>query len=270
MVDIYQVLKDRNPALADKLQPWGRFVLRAVTREKKLNRLLQKFEKLEPGDFCREILNEVGLKVSYRGIENLKKTENPVVCANHPMGGPEGLALIGCLWDKFGSLRVPANELLGILPPLKPIVIPVDANNPQRTHLDQLKKSFEEPSPMLFFPAGVTARMRGKKLKEYPWRSGFVTLSRKANRSIVPVRITGRNSWHFYTLHKVRKLLGISFNLEMSLLVDELFRQRGKSITCTFLTPVTLRTSKDGIGSLRDYDRELTSNLSYLCGSSYD
>jgi putative hemolysin len=54
----------------------------------------------------------------------------------------------------------------------------------------------------------------------------------------VPVHISGRNSALFYFIWRARTLLGIKPNLEMFLLVDELFKQRGTTIMLTIGQPL--------------------------------
>jgi putative hemolysin len=92
---------------------------------------------------------------------------------------------------------------------------------------------------VLMFPAGRTARFKRRVLTEYPWAKSFVRKSREHGRTIVPVHISGRNSALFYGIWRARTLLGIKPNLEMFLLVDELFKQRGSTITLTIGHPLT-------------------------------
>lgn len=52
------------------------------------------------------------------------------------------------------------------------------------------------------------------------------------------MHVSGRNSRFFYFIWRARTLLGIKPNLEMFILVDELFRQRGYTLTLTIRRPL--------------------------------
>ncbi|HOO85424.1 MAG TPA: glycerol acyltransferase, partial [Prolixibacteraceae bacterium] len=57
----------------------------------------------------------------------------------------------------------------------------------------------------------------------------------------------GTNSNRFYNLARLRKFLGIKFNIEMLFLVDKMFKQRGKKFTIHIGKPIpytTFDTSK--------------------------
>jgi putative hemolysin len=90
-----------------------------------------------------------------------------------------------------------------------------------------IQAMYASEQPILLFPAGRTARFRDHRLQDFPWAKSFVKKSREFQRPIVPVHISGRNSRFFYFIWRARTFLGIKPNLEMFLLVDELFKQRG-------------------------------------------
>src|SRR6266498_3442105 len=71
-----------------------------------------------------------------------------------------------------------------------------------------------------------------------PWQKSFIVKAVQHKRDIIPVHFEGRNTNFFYNLAKLRKFLGIKANLEMVLLVDEMFKQRKKLIRLTFGKPI--------------------------------
>ena len=56
------------------------------------------------------------------------------------------------------------------------------------------------------------------------------------------MHISGRLSKRFYAVARVRKFFGIKINFEMLFLVDEIFKQKGKSITITYGQPIDPET----------------------------
>jgi putative hemolysin len=236
-IDIDRLFAERNPSLRRRLTPVGIALLRAVIHERRLNRTVRDAETMTPAEFSRRTLRRLGIAVRVEGVANLRAAARPVVCANHPTGGVEGLALIGVLFDYLGGCKVPANDLLRLLPPLVPVVVPVRHGALTRERAGAIAELFAGDDPVLLFPAGVTARFRGTRLREAPWRHSFVTRARVSGRQILPVAVSGRNSRLFYAIHKLRRLFGIGLNIEMMMLVRELFRRGGETLVLRFLPP---------------------------------
>jgi putative hemolysin len=169
-IDIDRLFAERNPALRRRLTPVGMALLRFVIYERRLNRIIRNTDSMQPEEFARKILRRLGITVQVEGAENFKMARRPIVCANHPTGGIEGLALIGVLVEHLGRCKVPANDLLRLLPPLMPMVVPVRHGALTRERAGAIAELFEGDDPVLLFPAGVTARLRGRRLREAPWR----------------------------------------------------------------------------------------------------
>ena len=235
IIDIPRLLRERSPTLARRLPPGVTYLLQTVAHQELLNGVIRTSSRFSAGAFCEHLLRRLEITVTVENEEHLRNTGRPVVCSNHPTGGVEGLALISTLLRVRGACRVPANDLLCLVPPLASILVPVNRGNPTRDGMKAFVNTFSGDDPILVFPAGVTARMRGGVLREYPWESAFVTHARRADREILPVSVSGTNSRHFYLIHRLRRVLGLSVNLEMALLVDELLRRRGDTVVLRFL-----------------------------------
>ena len=61
-----------------------------------------------------------------------------------------------------------------------------------------------------------------------------ITRSKKYQRNVIPVFIDGELSNFFYRLANFRKFIGVKANVEMLYLVDELFRQKNKTMMIRF------------------------------------
>ena len=61
-------------------------------------------------------------------------------------------------------------------------------------------------------------------------------------REIIPCHIDGSNSNRFYNIANLRNKLGIKTNIEMLLLVDEIYKQKNKNLTITFGKPIPFNT----------------------------
>ncbi len=236
-IDVGSILADRSPSLRRRLTPLGIRLLRAAIHEREINAAVARYAGVSPADFAGAALSYLGISVRTEGLDHLHAASRPVVCANHPSGAIEGLALIDALCRHRGACRVPANDLLCLFAPLRPIIVPVRHGALSRASAAEFDSVFAGDEPILLFPAGVTARERGGRLREYPWRASFVTRARVFGRELLPVAVSGRNSPAFYTIHRLRRLFGVSLNIEMALLADEMFRRRGDTVVVRFLPP---------------------------------
>ena len=70
----------------------------------------------------------------------------------------------------------------------------------------------------------------------------FITQSRKYERDVVPVHMSGYNSKLFMFLTSFSKFIGLKFNIGMFMLVDELFKKQHKSFVITFGKPIPYST----------------------------
>ena len=66
----------------------------------------------------------------------------------------------------------------------------------------------------------------------------FITRAKKYKIPVVPIHIEGRLSNFFYNLSNIRENLGVKANIEMLYLVNELYKQKGKSIKITIGNPI--------------------------------
>lgn len=223
------LLRSKNPRLAARISPPVAWLLRSIVRESSLNRAVSETRECTGCAFVDAVLSRLEISVEVRNPERFPPSPRIVVCANHPTGGIDGLILMSILCKRYGSVRVPANDLLFVLPGLRELLVPVDKHGSNVAHLEAYREMYNSPHPVLIFPAGRTARPVGGVLREFPWNKAFMKQARLSGRLVVPVRLSGANSRRFYLLWRLRRALKIKANLEMFLLVDELLRRRGEN-----------------------------------------
>jgi putative hemolysin len=88
----------------------------------------------------------------------------------------------------------------------------------------------------------VSRLRKNGEIKDLVWKRSFIEKAIKYKTNVVPVYTEGRNTPFFYKLGYWRKKLGIKANLEMFYLVDELYKQKGKTITINFGKPISWKT----------------------------
>ena len=244
-IDLKEVIHEKAPTL--KIPQALLTVLGRIIHLRELNRGLASVEGTEGLDFVDAALRFFNLSYSLQGIP-VQDIERPVFVSNHPLGALDGLALIGAVGRSYGTVLCPANDFLGYIPHLKSLLIPVNKHGSKKRTRAPLMEAFESDTPIVTFPAGLCSRMRGGRVRDLKWQKSFVTLSKRYKRTIVPVFTSGRNSWRFYAAAKIREGLGLRFNAEMILLVDEMFRQRNKHLYSVVGRPIAASALSQDIG----------------------
>lgn len=243
-INIGEVLRQRLPRYSRMIP---RCVVRSLERtvcQDELNRLLRDNFPRRGADFCRGVLDDLGVTVRFHNTGNLPPKEHKRVLfvSNHPLGGLDGMALIDFVRNYYGmEPRFIVNDLLTAIEPLSDTFIPVNKHGAQsRQAIEALDEAFASDVPLLMFPAGLVSR-RGKKgvVADLEWQKMFITKARRYARDIIPLHFYGENSSFFYKFAKFRRRLGLKFNIEMIYLPREVFRSRGKTFDVVVGEPVS-------------------------------
>ena len=195
-------------------------------------------------DDCMEYL---GTKLNVKGLENLPDDSDGrlfTFVSNHPLGGPDGVALGHLLGHRYGGrIKYLVNDLLMNLHGLAPFFVPINKTGKQSRDFPRLvEAAFGSPNHIIMFPAGLCSRRIDGQIHDLPWQKTFITKSVETQRDIVPIRFDGRNSDFFYRIANVGKRLGLKFNIAMLYLVDELYKNRGKTFDVTIGKPIPYST----------------------------
>ena len=242
LLDVEEVL---GPKLLKKLPRFAVNFFKRRIHQDEINDCIMKAEHYCGAGFFDEALKYVGITYKMRGIENLDMSKKYVFACNHPLGGPEAL-IIGSLFRQIygDGFKVPSNQLLMNMKPLKEFFVPVNViSSKQSRDLGvKIAEMFSSDMQVLVFPAGLCARKIKGKVTEMPWKKMFVTQSRKYEKDIVPLHISGFNSKRFFFFSWLSRLLKLKFNLGMIFLVDELFNKKGQEFVITIGKPISYTT----------------------------
>lgn len=242
LLDVEKVL---GPKLMKKLPRFAVNFFKRRIHQDEINDCIMHAEHYKGAGFFDEALNYVGITFKIRGEENLDPGKKYLFAGNHPLGGPEAL-IIGSVFRRIygDGFKVPVNHLLANLKPLNEFFVPVRVygSNRNRELGEQIADMFSSDYQVLVFPAGMCARKIKGKVTEMPWKKMFITQSRKFERDVVPIHISGFNSRRFFFFTKLSTFLKLKFNLGMIFLVDELFNKKGQEFVVTFGKPVPYTT----------------------------
>ena len=255
-INVGEVLRQRIPR-------YWRFIPRGLVRwlertvcQDELNRLLRDNFPRRDADFCRGVLDDLGVTVNFHHLDNLppKELTRVLFVSNHPLGGLDGMALIDFVRTYYGvAPRFIVNDLLNAVEPLSDTFIPVNKHGTQsREAIRRLDDAFASDAPLLMFPAGLVSR-RGKDgtIRDLEWQKMFVNKSIRYRRDIIPVHFNGHNSSFFYKFARLRTRLGLKFNIEMIRLPAEVFLCKGSQFTITIGKTIGWNELEGGVSARR-------------------
>lgn len=238
-LDLDRVIGNKNPALLRMMPRFVKNYLKKVIHQDDLNEIVRNNWDQYGIDFLDACLAGFGVKVIYKGLENVSADGRWIVASNHPLGGLDGMALMWVIGKVRKDIVFPVNDLLMNIANLKELFIPINKHGSNSSNVRIIEDTFASDKAMLFFPAGLCSRKQKNGICDLEWKKSFIAKAKAYKRDIIPCFINGRNSDWFYNLARFRTFIGIKSNIEMLYLVDEMFRQRNKEIVITFGKPIS-------------------------------
>ena len=235
LIDVEKVIYSKNPVLLKTLPSFVIKYLKRIVHQDELNEFLELYGHLKNAELIYSGLQHFKIKYTVSGTENIPSEGRYIFVSNHPLGGLDGLVFIYELSKYFKDIKFPVNDILTNIENLNGIFLPVNKHGAQGKEAARLiDESYASDSQILYFPAGLCSRKKRGVIKDLVWHKSFITKAITHKRDIVPAFFSGRNSDFFYNLSNFRKFLGISVNIEMLYLADEMFKQKDKEIKLVF------------------------------------
>ncbi len=225
---------------------WMVRLLNRLLHIDEINECLDLYGDKEGVEFAQAIMNHLDITFDLRHLERIPREGSPIIIANHPLGGPDAMALIAAVGSVRDDILFPVNDFLMFIKQLKPIFVPIDKVHGNRNTADGINAAFAGENTMLYFPAGLCSRRVKGQIVDLQWKPTVIRKAIQHHRDLIPVHIEARNRRRFYTIANWRKRLGIKFNFEMALLPGEMFAQRGKTFRLTVGEPIPWQTLNDG------------------------
>ena len=233
-----ELIAEKNSKLAARIPGFVYGLINRLLHIREINEIIRRYGHLKGVPFIESVLQYFDVKVVLHGEENLPASGQCIFASNHPLGGFDGLMLIKAVSDRMGKSLFLVRDELTKIPPLASLFIPINKFGDQRRSANLINEAYESDSQILIFPAGLASRKIKGKIIDLAWQKHFIQKSIEYHRDVIPVYINGKNSWFFYWLANFRKMIGIRINLEMFLLSDELFKNRGKTFVISFGKPI--------------------------------
>lgn len=235
-IDLRAVLRSklgRKARFVPRCVPW---LLEKCINVHGLNWLLSHNHPKTGAEFCRGVCQDLEITVEGTAPYGMPEAANRrvLVVSNHPLGGLDGMALIDFFTVHYGGkVHFIVNDLLMHVQPLSDVFVPVNKHGAQSASaVADMHGALAGDDPVLIFPAGLVSRLHDDgTIADLEWKNSFINMAVKNNRDIVPVWFEGENTRFFYRLARLRKKIGLKFNIEMVRLPRELFAQKGKTLT---------------------------------------
>ena len=238
-IDIDKVLKEKSPRVYQFTPAIFLKKLRSLIHQEEFNEILNKLEGKKGLEFIEQGLDLIKVSSKTNGFENLPKNGGVVIVANHPLGGLDGATLMKEIGKIRRDIKFIVNDILNQFEPFNSLFMLVNKHGSNtRDSLIRLDELYQSDQCIVIFPAGLVSRKQKEKVEDLEWKKSFIAKVKKYNKPIFPVHISGQNSKRFYKTANIRKKMGIKINLEMLLLADEMFKQKGSTILLTMGKPI--------------------------------
>ena len=246
-VDINKILRDKA---GDKARYVPGFVvnwLKKIIHQDEINQFFVQEGDKQGVPWLDDALEFLDMTLHVEGRENLPAPDDGkryTFVSNHPLGGIDGVAIGQVLGHQYnGHIKYIVNDLLMNIHGLAPFFIGVNKFGKQGHNFAvQVDEMFNSDNNVIIFPADLCSRRNNGVIHDLPWKKTFVSKSVETHRDVVPMFFEGQNSNFFYRLANISKKLGIKFNIAMLFLVDEMFKNRGKTFTLHIGKPIPWQT----------------------------
>jgi putative hemolysin len=181
------------------------------------------------------ISDQLRLQVSAKGLERMPADGRAIAICNHPTGIADGIAIYDALKTVRPDVCFYANsDAHRVCPRFTDILIPVEWVEAKRTRektretLVLTRDAMEAERPLVIFPAGRLARREPDgRLCDPPWQTSAVSLARKYEAPIVPIRLSGPWSGLFHLFNR------FSTELRDMTLFHEFLNKQGRAFSVT-------------------------------------
>lgn len=246
-IDIDKILRDKMGAKAKFVPSFAVNWLKRILHEDEVNQFLWESRGLTGTEWLTECVRYLDMTLQIEGLENLPEKDDGKLytfVSNHPLGGQDGVALgsiIGKHYD--GKFRYLVNDLLLNLPGLKSVSIGINKTGKQSRDFPRMVEAgFQSDNHILMFPAGLNSRKINGKIHDLEWKKTFITKSVEYQRDVVPIFFGGRNSDRFYRIAHFSDKYVKKVNIAMLFLVDEMYRNVGKTFRVAIGKPIPWQT----------------------------
>ena len=195
--------------------------------------------------FVTDLLDRQGIIRITENEEVLDLFQNQafITVSNHPFGHIDGIIIISVVASKRKDFRMMVNWMLNRIDTMEENFIGVNPYS-KDSKMANVKSSFggmkqclehlKEGHPLGFFPAGGVSTSHLTYTEDREWQTPVLKLIKKAHVPVVPIYISGTNSWLY-------RFLGfIDWRIRTIRLLHEVTNKKKKKIYIRFGNPISV------------------------------
>ena len=247
VIDVEKIMRSRMGKSADKVPGFLIAYLKKILHEDQINGFLNEHDDIVGTPWLEACVEYLQMTLNLEGVENLPAKDDGkfyTFVSNQPLGGIDGVALGSIIGKHYDSnFRYLVNDFLMNLPGLAPLCIGINKTGSQsRNFPAMVEEGFQSNMHMMMFPAGLCSRKINGEIKDLAWKKTFISKSVQYQRDVVPIHFIGQNSNFFYRLANFSDKYIKKVNVAMIYLVDEMYKNVGKTFTIRFGKPIPWQT----------------------------
>ncbi len=211
-------------------------ILQRLLHVREINQFLQQHSDKKDFEFIEAVFDylDFSFVLSNKDYNRIPAEGKAICVANHPLGGLDALALLMGISQVRKDIKIIANDVLANISNLDNLLLPFDifSKRPQKSQVKAIENALLQDQLVIFFPAAEVSRFTLQGIRDKKWQKGALYFARKQQIPILPAFIKARNSFWFYFVSVFFK------SFSMFLLVQEVLKKRGKTITIKIGDPI--------------------------------
>lgn len=261
---IEELITERAQRLVAKpwLWRWLRAPVYKLLRYQKAVDMADQVKTMTGREAFKLVSDILAIRPEIEGLENVPKSGAAIIIANHPTGLADGAFVFDALNDHRPHHIFLANaDALRVMPHAEDIIIPVEWVVEKRTQaktrntLMSLKSALKDGKAVVIFPSGTLAKLSWRGLIDRQWNPTAISMAKKHDVPIVPLRIEARNSPLYYFFAAANK------ELRDITLFHELLNKHHSRPKLTFGPIIDPTTLPRGTDEATAYVREIVEKL---------
>ncbi|MBP1617443.1 MAG: hypothetical protein H6Q14_1270 [Bacteroidetes bacterium] len=227
---------------------FGNFLLKVlfkITGINKVNGVYDASKHLTGLDFVNDMLDRLGIKRVVENYEVFDPFEGKpfITVSNHPYGHIDGIISISVVGGKRRDFKMMVNWVLNQIDTMSEHFIGVNPYAKGNKMADmkssvggvkQCLEHLKAGHPLGLFPAGGVSSNHLTKTEDREWQPSVLRLIKKAKVPVIPMYISGNNSWIYRTLGF------IDWRIRTVRLLHEVTNKKGKTIYIRLGKPISV------------------------------
>ncbi|QSZ42597.1 diguanylate cyclase [Sulfurimonas aquatica] len=216
MSKIRETFYSKFPNLVKKLpKPITNFIIKlfqALFHEQTYINILSKNQHFHGVAFVEHVLDSLNISstVKQNELQNIPKTGRLLVIANHPTGAQDSFSLVQLIANmrEDKKVKILINDIMMGITQAAELIIPVNnlTGSITKASLKSINEALENEEAVIIFPAGLVNRLSVNGLRDTQWKSSFIKIAKRTSTPILPIKVTGRNSFLFYLVSMILPL----------------------------------------------------------------